>query len=131
MLGGFEWNYKRFNLTGEYIHKTFNNILIPSGGVAPRGDGEREGYWIRAMYAFNPKWSVGVQKSLSDVYKTGLAGKTTMVSDKWDAIDLILDYNLTPESTIIFQYERANGHRSDGSDSIQFDRFLMGWVTTF
>jgi len=132
-LGGFDWKYQKFNLTGEYIYTVYNNVVLPATVTAasPRADGERKGFWLRAVYTFNPKWRVAIQQTQYNMYKSGLVGQKDMLSDKWYTTDLALDYFLTPSSTIIAQYENGNGHRSDGSESLKFDRFTLGWRTTF
>lgn len=128
---GFEWKYQKFNLLGEYDYNIFDNLVVPATGTSPTADGKREGYWLRAIYTLDPKWRAVIQQSHYNMYKNGLTGQTAMMSDKWDTSDLALDYSLTPNSTIIGQYEKANAHRSDGSESLKFDRFTLGWRTTF
>jgi len=130
--GGFDWKYKKFNLLGEYIYSLYENKVIPSTGTAPTGDGKQEGYWIKAMYTFNPKWRALIQQSYTNLYQAALTTtQSSMLSDKWYTTTLGLDYFLTPNSTIMGQYDISNGSRSDGSESLKYNRFTLGWRTTF
>ncbi|TRZ93648.1 hypothetical protein D4R78_08035 [bacterium] len=128
---GFDWKYQKFNLLGEYIYWEKKNVLIPSSGTVPTADGVNQGYWIRGIYTFNPKWRAIVQQSYSNLYQTALTGQMSMISDKYYVTTLGLDFSLTPSSTIIGQYDKGNASRSDGSESLKYDRFTMGWRTTF
>lgn len=124
-LAGFDWKYKGFSLASEYVYNNFKNLNTTGTRTA---DGRRTGYIITTGYKFNPKWRGFIRYTYSNLYKTGAI---SMRSDKWNAISLILDYDLLPNSTIMGQYENANGHRSDGSESLKFNRFTLGWRTTF
>ena len=124
-VGGFDWKYQKFNLTSEYIYKKYGHVTTLGTANA---DGKREGYYIRAMYTFNPTWRALVKYSHAELYKTGLVN---MRSDKYDTTALAVNYFLTPNSDIITEYQHIDGERSDGSDSISADRFTMGWRTTF
>ncbi len=129
---GFEWKYKKFNLLGEYMYWEKKNVLVPSSGTVPTADGVNKGYWIRAMYNINPKWRALIQQSYSNLYQAGLSStQRDMLSDKYYVTTLGLDFSLTPNSTIIGQYDKGNGHRSNGSESLKYDRFTLGWRTTF
>jgi len=122
---GFDWKYQKFNLTGEYIYNKWDQ-LVTTGTIT--ADGKREGYYLRAMYNFTPKWRGLVKYSHAELYKTGLA---FMKSDNYDTTILAVDYFLTPNSTIIGQYQFVDADRSDGSESLDFGRFTLGWRTTF
>ncbi len=129
---GFDWKYQKFNLLGEWLYWERKNMLVPSTGTAPTGDAINKAYWIRAMYNLNPKWRFLVQQSYSNLYQAGLTTtQKDMLSDKYYVTTLGVDFNLMPSSTIIGQYDRGNGHRSDGSESLKYDRFTLGWRTTF
>lgn len=135
---GFDWKYKKFNLLGEWLYVERKNLLVPSTGLTPTADGINKGYWLRAMYNLNPKLRFLVQQSYSNLYQAGLTstnGITTtqrnMLSDKYYVSTLGVDFNLLPSSTIIGQYDHGNAGRSDGSESLKYDRFTLGWRTTF
>lgn len=128
---GFDWKYQKFNLLGEYIYLKYNNVLLTTSATGLRADGKREGYWIKGIYTFNPKWRAVTEVSYANLYKTGLTGQRGMVSDMYYATDFGLDYSLTPDSTIIGQFEVGDASRSDQSDIIDYHRFVLGWRTTF
>ncbi len=133
LLGGLDWKYKKFNLLGEYIFQEFDNVPIPASPTAasPTAVGKREGYWIRGVYTFNPKWRALIEQSYFNNYKAGLSGQTSMLSDKYYSTNLGVDYSITPNSTIIGQYEIGDASRSNGSESLRFNRYTLGWRTTF
>ncbi len=125
-LAGFDWKYQKFNLTGEYIYRLFKNLIT----IDPvRANGAQAGYWLKAMYTFNPKWRALVKYSHADLFKTGISAD--MLSDKYDTTTLAVDYSLMPSSTVIAQYSFIAGSRSDGSDKLRANRFTLGWRTTF
>lgn len=124
-LMGFDWKYQKFNLTSEYIYQKYGHVTTTGRANA---DGKKEGYYIRAMYTFNPKWRALVKYSHAELYQTGTIN---MRSNNYDTTSLAVDYFLTPNSTIIGQYSYIDGERSDGSESIKANRFTLGWRTTF
>jgi hypothetical protein len=124
-VGGFDWKYQKFNLTSEYIYKYYGNVTTTGSANA---DGKKEGYYVRAMYTFNPTWRALVKYSHAEVYKTG---SVNMKSDNYDTTALDINYFLTPNSDIIAEYQYIVGDRSDGSDKIRANRFTLGWRTTF
>lgn len=129
---GFDWKYQKFNLLGEWLYWERKNMLVPSTGTVPTADAINKAYWIRAMYNLNPKLRFLVQQSYSDLFQAGLTTtQRDMLSDKYYVTTLGIDYSLIPSSTIIWQYDRGNAHRSDGSESLKYDRFTLGWRTTF
>jgi len=125
-LGGFEWKYQKFNLTGEYIYRVYQSRITTGTNKA---DGTNKGYWLRAMYTFDPRWRALVKYSHSNLYKTGLG--VGMMSDTYDTTSLAVDFFLTPNSTIIGQYQYIDARRSDGTDKLKANRFTLGWRTTF
>ncbi len=129
---GFDWKYQKFNLLGEWLYWERKNMLVPSTGITPTADAINQGYWVRAMYNLNPKWRFLVQQSYTNLYQAGLTTtQKSMLSDKYYVTTLGVDFNLLPSSTIIGQYDHGNAGRSDGSESLKYDRFTLGWRTTF
>lgn len=124
-LLGFEWKYQKITVLSEYIYKKYKNLVATGTRLA---DGKNEGFYIRAKYDFTPKWAGVLQYVDADLYKTGTA---TMKSDRYSVETVGLNYNLTPASTIMLDYEYGDGNRSDGSEKIKWDRFTLGWRTTF
>lgn len=129
---GADWKYQKFNLTGEYIYRHFDELATvtstTTGGITARSDGNNAGYWVRAMYTFNPKWRALIKYSSVELYKTGT---TDMRTDNYDTTSAALNYFLTPSSTIIAQLMHTDAERSDGSEQLKFNRFTLGWRTTF
>lgn len=124
-LVGFNWKYQKFDLLSEYIFSKFDDVITTGSTVR---DGTRQGYYLRALYRFNPEWQALVKFSHAELYKTGIS---TMRSDIFDTTSIALDYFFTPSSTIIGQYQFGNAKRSDGSSKLKFNRFTLGWRTTF
>ncbi|MDD5595504.1 MAG: hypothetical protein PHY94_04570 [Candidatus Omnitrophica bacterium] len=124
-LAGFDWNYQKYTAGAKYIYNNFKNLTTTGSRKA---DGRREGYVVDVGYKILPKWRALLRYSYVNLYKTG---SVNMLSDKWNSASFILDYDLLPNSTIMGQYENADGHRSDGSESLRFNRFTIGWRTTF
>ncbi len=122
---GLEWKYQKTSLSGEYIYKKYNHVNTLGNANA---DGKREGYYLKAMYRFNPTWRALAKYSHAEVYNADLTG---MRSDNYDTTALAINYFVTPSSDIITEYQHIEGKRSDGSDTIVADRLTMGWRTTF
>ncbi len=124
-LGGFDWKYQKFNLTSEYLYRKYGHVTTTGNANA---DGKNEGYYVRAMYTFDPKWRALVKYSHAELYQTGLVN---MRSNNYDTTTLAVNYFLTPSSDIIAQYSFIEGNRSDASEKIKANRFTLGWRTTF
>jgi len=122
---GLEWKYQNTSLSGEYIYKKYDHVNTLGTRNA---DGKKEGYYLKAMYRFNPTWRALAKYSHAEVYNADLAG---MRSDNYDTTALALNYFLTPSSDIITEYQHIEGDRSDGSETFDADRVTMGWRTTF
>ena len=124
-VGGFDWKYQKFNLTSEYLYRKFSHVTTTGKANA---DGKNEGYYARLLYNFTDKWRGLIKYSHAELYKTGLVN---MRSDTYDTTTLAVNYFLTPNSDIIAQYSYIDGERSDGSETIEANRFTLGWRTTF
>lgn len=122
---GLEWKYQKTSLSGEYIYKKYNHVNTLG---TKNADGKKEGYYIKAMYTFNPTWRAIAKYSHAENYNAALSG---MRSDNYDTMALGLNYFLTPSSDIITEYQHIEGVRSDGSETFDADRVTMGWRTTF
>lgn len=129
---GFDWKYQKFNLRGEYFYWRKDAVVLRSTGTGPTADGLNKGYYIKGIYTLNPKWRAIVQQSYSNLYQAALTStQNTMLSDKYLVYTLGLDFDVIPDSTIIAQYDHGNSHRSDGTESLKYDRITLGWRTTF
>ncbi|MFH1414410.1 MAG: porin [Candidatus Omnitrophota bacterium] len=122
---GFDWKYKKFSILGEYLYSKWENLSLTGGG---NEDGTRDGYYIKALYRFSPKWRGLIQYSHSELYNT--AG-SVMRSDIYDALTLGANYFLTEGSTIIAQVSTCDANRSDDSETLEFLRYTLGWRITF
>jgi len=122
---GLEWKYQKTSLSGEYMYKKYNHVTTLGTANA---DGKKEGYYLKAMYTFNPTWRAFVKYSNVELYQTGLTG---MRSNNYSTTALVVNYFLTPDSDIITEYQYIDADRSDGSYSIKANRVTMGWRTTF
>jgi len=117
-------------LLGEYIYSVKANTPV-STASSPTDDGVNQGYWFRASYTFNPKWRALIEETYANLYSAGNSGQTSIFFNKYYATSFVLDYTLTPNSTIIGQYELGRGRRSDDSETLDYGRFTLGWRTTF
>ena len=121
---GANLNYKSLNILGEYLRREREEVSLTGGG---RADGINEGYYIRGMYTFNPKWRVVAKWSDVDLYFPS----STMLTDDYKALSLAVNYWITQASTIIPQIEFVDAERSDGSESLEYLRYTLGWRITF
>lgn len=123
--GGVDWKHKKLNILAEYLYTRWNDLLLSDGS---RADGTRDGYRLKAIYRFTPKWQALVDYSHANLYNTD---STFMRTDTYDEVTFGVDYFLMPSSTIIGQFSYGDGSRSDDSEKIQYKRFTIGWRTTF
>lgn len=129
--GGFDWKYQKFNLVSEYLYSKWENLsLTGSIGIGKgREDGTRDGYYVKALYRFTPKWRGLVKYSHAELYNTG--DTTTIRSDIYDVLTFGVNYFITPSSTLIGQLSMCDADRSDDSEALEFLRYTLGWRTTF
>ncbi len=123
-LGGAEIGYGPFSLSGEYLRREQKDYPLLNGGFA---DAVNDGYYVRAMYTFNPEWRVLVKFSDVDLFFPS----TTALTDNYKTLCFAVNYWITGSSTIIPQVELVDADRSDGSESLEYLRFTLGWRTTF
>ncbi len=116
--------YKGLNLHGEYLFRGLDDVTLLSGGTA---DYENKGYYIRAMYTFNPTWRALIK--WSDVDQPFIS--TTMLTDNYQELSFAVNYWIFQGSTIIGQLDFVNADRSDNSETLEYFRYTLGWRTTF
>ncbi len=121
---GASVTYKGFNLLGEYLFRGLNDVPLLGGG---RADYENKGYFIRAMYTFNPKWRALIK--WSDVDQPFIS--TTMLTDNYQDLSFAINYWIFQGSTIIGQVDLVDAERSDNSEKLEYLRYTLGWRTTF
>ncbi|MBI4774808.1 MAG: hypothetical protein HY788_11620 [Deltaproteobacteria bacterium] len=123
-LGGADLRYKGISLLGEYLRREQEDSPLIGGGTA---DAVNEGYYVRAMYTFNPEWRVLAKYSDVDLFFPS----TSAVTDNYKTLSMALNYWITSNSTIIPQIELVDADRSDGSETLKYIRWTLGWRTTF
>ena len=122
---GFEWKHKKLNFLTEYLYTKWEKRALTLGGVA---DAKREGYQCKLLYRLTPQWRALVNFSHAELYNSATA---TMRSDIYDTLTFALNYFITDSSSLIGQYSLVDGDRSDQSDALNYNRFTLGWRTTF
>jgi hypothetical protein len=121
---GADFKYQNLNIMGEYLHKQWDNVPLSGGGTA---DGENKGYYIKGLYSFRQKWRGVVKYSDVELYNAS----TTMLADTYKTISLGVNYSITDSSLIMLQISSVDADRSDGSETLEYIRFTLGWRTTF
>jgi hypothetical protein len=121
---GADFKREGLSLSGEYLSRQRESVPLLDGGTA---DADNEGYYLRAMYTFNPKWRALLKWSDVDL----AFPSTTMLTDEYKTLSFAVNYWITPESTIIPQIEYVDAERSDGSEMLEYIRYTLGWRTTF
>lgn len=121
---GAEMTSKGLTLVGEYLFRGQEDFPLTGGG---RADWENEGYYVKAMYTFNPTWRALLK--YSDVDQPFVS--TTMLKDNYEDLSLSINYWIAQGSTIIGQIDYVDAERSDGSATLDYFRYTLGWRTTF
>jgi len=121
---GAQFKYQSLDIMGEYLYKDWENLPLTGG---ERADGERKGYYMKALYRFNQEWRGLVKYSSVKLY----SASTTMLEDTYDTICVGLNYFIAEGSTIMPQVSFVDADRSDGSETLEYIRFTIGWRTTF
>ncbi|MCX5779095.1 MAG: hypothetical protein NTU66_07775 [Elusimicrobia bacterium] len=118
-LIGAEYKIAQVRLSSEY------STLTSQDKIAVGKDAVNQGYYVQGMYVFNDMWRAGINNSHAD------NEAVATYREVWDTNTLLLDCFLTPSSSIIGQYTMAEGNRTNGSDKVKYNRFTLGWRTTF
>jgi hypothetical protein len=121
---GVAINYKKIGILSEYMHREWENVALSDGSLA---DGVRKGYYVRAQYKFTPEWRGVIRYSDTDMYRSA----DTMLTDNYKVLSLGVNWYITDSATIMPQFIHVNGERSDGSAELTYNRFTLGWRTTF
>ncbi|MEE8397654.1 MAG: porin [Desulfobacterales bacterium] len=117
-------NYRSLGILSEYMHREWQDVELSDGSLA---DGERKGYYVRLQYKFTPEWRGVVRYSDVDMYRSA----ETMLSDNYKVLSVGVNWYMTDSATIMPQFIHVDGERSDGSADITYNRFTLGWRTTF
>lgn len=122
---GFNFKYDKFDFLYEFIYRKYENLSLTGGD---KEDGTRDGYQTKLLYRFNEKWRGVINYSNVDLYNTG---STSIRTDTYETLTLGVNYFITESSIIIGQFSLTDADRSDDTESIDFERFTLGWRTTF
>jgi hypothetical protein len=122
---GAEAQYHALTVSGEYLYRKYENITLTGDTKA---DGERKGFYVKALYRFDDHWRAFAKFSRSDLYSAAAKG---MLTDTYNVISFGGNYFITESSDIIAQISFCDAERSDGSKDLTYNRFTLGWRTTF
>lgn len=122
---GANMTHGSISLSGEYLRRERENIPLLGGGET---DGEDEGFYLKGIYSFTPKWRMLLKYSDVDLF---LPGTVDLLTDNYKTISFAVDYWIVQDSTIIPQVEYVDAERSDNSEELTYWRWTLGWRTTF
>ncbi|MDO9265142.1 MAG: porin [Desulfosalsimonadaceae bacterium] len=122
---GADYVYQGISIMGEYMSKAREDWEISEDITR---DADDEGWYVRLMYTFNPKWRVLVKYSDVDLFSPS---DERMLTDNYKTTAFAVNYWLTDGSTIIPQVEYVDSERSDDSETLEYFRYTLGWRTTF
>ena len=122
---GLDFKRGGLGLSGEYLARLYDDVPLLDGETK---NGENEGYYLRALYTFNPKWRVLLKWSDVDLY---YASTSSMLTDNYKTLSFAVNWWPVSGSTVIPQLEYVDADRSDGSEELKYLRYTLGWRTTF
>jgi hypothetical protein len=122
---GADIAYASFNLSGEYLSRWREDLPLLGGGTKSGAD---EGWYMKGMYRITPKLRAVLKYSDVDLW---FSGTNKLLTDNYKTIGASLNYFITESSIIIPQFEYVDADRSDGSQSLEYIRYTLGWRTTF
>ena len=122
---GADIAYRSFNFSGEFMSRWLENLPVLNGGT---DDGEDEGWYIKGLYRLNPQWRFLLKYSDVDLW---FPGTNTLLTDNYETFAFGVNYFITDSSIIMPQLEYVDADRSDGSESLEYFRYTLGWRTTF
>ncbi len=119
---GVEYKYQKINVRSEYLSKTYTDKLV-SGTEAK--DAVNNGYFVKALYRFTPEWRalLGFSRAVNSA--------TYAYSNIYKTTTLGINYVVTESSTSIAQYAMVDADRTNDSATLNYNRFTLGWRTTF
>ena len=123
--GGLDFTYGGLNLSGEYMYRGRDNLPLLGPGTE---DGEDKGWYVKAIYSFNPQWRLFLKYSDVDLW---FPGTDTLLTDNYKVVSAAIDYWIAETSTIIGQVSYVDADRSDDSAKLEYWRYTLGWRTTF
>jgi len=120
-------NVKRgsIELSGEYLSRHRDGVALLGGG---HEDAQDKGFYVRALYTFNPKWRALIKYSNTDLF---VPGTDYILTDNYKTTCFAINYWITEGSSIIPQLEFVNASESGSKDQLDYWRYTLGWRTTF
>jgi hypothetical protein len=122
---GVEFTRASLTLGGEYLMRWREDLPLSGGGEE---DGEDEGWYVKAKYAFTPTLRLTLKYSDVDLWSVST---NTLLTDNYKALSLAGGWWITGSSTIIPQVEYVDAERSGSDESLEYIRYTLGWRTTF
>lgn len=122
---GADIAYGSFNFSGEYMSRWLEDLPLLAGGT---DDGEDKGWYIKGLYRFTPKWRAMLKYSDVDLW---FPGTDHLLTDNYKTFGAAVNFFITESSIIMPQLEYVDADRSDGSQSLEYFRYTLGWRTTF
>ncbi|MBI4846364.1 MAG: hypothetical protein HY810_07850 [Candidatus Omnitrophica bacterium] len=122
---GAECKLNNWQFSGEYLYRKWHERPLAVSGTQ---DAKRQGYYLKTIYNFSPKWRSIFIYSDVDLY---YAANTQMLTDNYDNLTFALNYLIEEASVIIAEISFVDGARPDAGESINFYRLTLGWKTTF
>jgi len=121
---GLAVNHRSLNLLSEYMYGRWDGVPLTGGNLV---EGERKGYYVRARFSITPRYQAVAKFSDVELFRP----EATLLTDNTKAVSLGLNYYITDSSTIMPQFMHVDADRSDGSERLSYNRFTLGWRTTF
>jgi len=121
---GLAVNHRKLNLLSEYMYGRWEGVPLTGGEFA---EGEKKGYYVKMRYSVTPRYQAVAKFSDVELFRP----EDVILTDSTKAVSLGLNYYITDSSTIMPQFMRVDADRSDGSENLTYNRFTLGWRTTF
>ena len=130
---GLAYTWRNLWVRGEYMNGTWSSWTEGKGwtdGVAR--DILTNGYYVKVGYNITPKLRIIVDRAVSVYnYYQDAAGKYVQSPETTMQWIPSINYFITEDSILIFQYIIHDAWRDDGNASLHYSRGTLGWRTTF
>ena len=91
-------------------------------------DGEDKGWYVKAKYTLNPQWRFLVKYSDVDLWSPGI---DRLLTDNYKTWCAAVNFWISEGSTIIPQIEWVDAKQQGGFEKLKYWRYTLGWRTTF
>ncbi len=122
---GVDFTRGSLNISGEYLMRERKELSLAGGG---NDDGADEGWYIKGLYRFNSKWRGIIKYSDVDLWQPGA---DALLTDNYKSLNAGVNFFISSASIIMPQIEYVEAERSDGSVTLDYLRYTLGWRTTF